>query len=106
VEQARGVMREKTAAGKVAAKKMDGFTRLIEQKYFVVDRYDLTGGGKVGVPTTGAGCLVGLSGSARVIGAESEVELVAGQAVVVPVGCDPVTVSSEAGASFVKCWAP
>ena len=41
VEQALQVMKTKTAAGKVAPRKMDGFTRLIEQKYFVVDRYDL-----------------------------------------------------------------
>ena len=43
VEQALGVMKLKTAAGKVAPKRMDGFTRLIEQKYFVVDRYDVAG---------------------------------------------------------------
>ena len=44
VEQALGVMKMKTAAGKVAPVKMDGFVRLIEQKYFVVDRYDVAAG--------------------------------------------------------------
>ena len=40
LEKGLQVMRPKTAAGKVAAKKMDGFTRLIDQKYFLVDRFD------------------------------------------------------------------
>src|ERR1017187_2128262 len=41
VEQALRAMRLKTSAGKVKPAAMDGFTRLIAQKYFVVDRYDL-----------------------------------------------------------------
>ncbi len=53
----------KTAAGKVAPKKMDGFTRLIEQKYFVVDRFDLDEMEERRVAMDGAGCLVGLKGS-------------------------------------------
>jgi mannose-6-phosphate isomerase len=86
---------------------MDGFVRLIEQKYFVVDRYDLAGGSEVIVPANGAGCLVGLSGRAAVIGGpEGEVELVAGKAVVVPADCRSVIVETGVGASFVKCWAP
>jgi mannose-6-phosphate isomerase len=107
VEQALGVMKTKTAAGRVAPKKMDGFTRLIEQKYFVVDRYDIAGVGEVVVPIEGAGCLVGLSGEAAVIGGpEGEVELEAGKAVVVPADCRSVIVEAGDGVSFVKCWAP
>jgi mannose-6-phosphate isomerase len=102
VEQALGVMRQKTAAGKVAPVKMDGFTRLIEQKYFVVDRYDLAAGGEAVLKNEGAGCLVGLSGSGVVEG----VELVQGQAVVVPAGAGAVRVRAEAGISFVRCFAP
>jgi hypothetical protein len=34
------------------------------------------------------------------------VELLAGQEVVVPVGCGEVFVESEAGAAFVRCLAP
>ncbi|HEY4379674.1 MAG TPA: type I phosphomannose isomerase catalytic subunit [Acidobacteriaceae bacterium] len=108
VEQALGVMKTKTAAGKVAAKKMDGFTRLIEQKYFVVDRYDVAAGNEVVVATAGRpGCLVGLSGVAAVIGGpEGEVELFPGRAVVVPAGVGSVTVEAEVSVSFVRCWAP
>ena len=107
VEQALRVMKLETGAGKVAPRKMDGLVRLIEQKYFVVDRYDLAGAGEVVVPAEGTGCLVGLTGSARVEsqGAET-VELLPSRAVVVPAVVGDVVVRSDAGASFVRCWAP
>jgi mannose-6-phosphate isomerase len=107
VEQALRVMKTKTAAGKVAARKMDGFTRLIEQKYFVVDRYEVAAGGEVVIPIVRAGCLVGLTGAAEVIGGpEGRVELVAGRAVVAPADCGSIVVESGVGATFVRCWAP
>ena len=107
VEQALRVMKTRTEAGKVRPRAMDGFTRLMERKYFVVDRYDIAGVGEVAVPIEGAGCLVGLAGSAmaETEGAET-VELLAGRAVVVPADFDPVTIASEGGASFVRCIAP
>ena len=107
VEQALRVMKTKTAAGKVAPKQMDGFVRLIEQKYFVVDRYDVAGAGEVVVPIAAAGCLVGLSGAAMVKceGMEA-VELPAGKAVVIPADCGEAIVETDARASFVKCFAP
>jgi hypothetical protein len=54
------------------------------------------------IPIAEAGCLVGLKGSAVVGG----VEMLAGQAVVVPADCGSVTVASELGVSFVRCFAP
>ena len=107
LEQGLRAMKLRTAAGKVAAKKMDGFVRLIEQKYFVVDRYDVAAGGEAIVPVEGAGCVVGLSGLATVVGEGVEaVELPVGRAVVVPADAGEVVVRSDAGASFVRCWAP
>ena len=107
VEQALRTMKTQTAAGKVAAKKMDGFVRLIAQRYFVVDRYEVGAGGAVTIPIEGAGCLVGLRGTGLV---ESEgatpVELLRGQAAVVPADAGSVVVRSDAGASLVRCWAP
>ena len=86
---------------------MDGFTRLIEQRYFVVDRYDVAAGDEAIVPVEGAGCVVGISGAAVVIGGEEgEVELLPGRAVVVPVECRGVVVETGVGASFVRCFAP
>src|SRR6202046_3113939 len=41
LEKGLQVMKAKTAAGEVPPRAMDGFTRLIEQQYFVVDRFEL-----------------------------------------------------------------
>ncbi len=111
LEQGLGVMKMETGAGKVAARAMDGagsgFVRLIEERYFVVDRFEVGAGGEVAVPTLGVGCLVGLKGSAAVIGGpEGQVELRPGQAVVVPVEVGTVSVRSGAAASIVRCFAP
>jgi mannose-6-phosphate isomerase len=107
VEQALRVMKLKTSAGKVKPAAMEGFTRLIAQKYFVVDRYEVGARRGAVIPIAEAGCLVGLRGSGLVecAGAEA-VELQAGHAVVVPVSVASVTVRSEGGVSFVRCFAP
>ena len=105
-EKGMRAMKARTAAGKVQPRAMNGFIRLIEQKYFVVDRYDVAAGGEAVVPVEGAGCVVGLSGLALVVGAGcEELELPVGRAVVVPAECGKVRVKSSAGASFVRCWA-
>jgi mannose-6-phosphate isomerase len=106
LEKGLAVIRTETAAGKVAPREMDGFTRLIEQKYFVVDRFDLDGVGEVAVPFDGPGCLVGLAGAASVITGEERVELAPGQAVVVMESHVGVIVETASGASFVRCVAP
>jgi len=104
LEKGLQVIRTKTAAGKVAPKQMDGFTRLIAQKYFVVDRFDVASG-EVTVTLDGTGCLVGLDGGGIVRFGGEEVELKTGQAVVVPAGSGSVVVSGV-GLSFVRCVAP
>jgi mannose-6-phosphate isomerase len=107
VEQGLRVMKLHTAAGKVAAKTIDGFTRLIDQKYFIVDRYVVPERGKVVIPIAEPGCLVGLAGTAMVKAeGTAPVELPRGQAVVVPAECGSVVIESDAGASFVRCFAP
>ncbi len=104
LEKGLQVIRSKTAAGKIAPKAMDGFTRLIERQYFVVDRFDI-GTGEATLTLDGAGCLVGLAGSGVVRCGEEELDLKSAQAVVVPVGSGPITVSGT-GLSFVRCAAP
>jgi mannose-6-phosphate isomerase len=107
LEQGLRVMRTRTAAGKVKSVAMDGFTRLIEQKYFAVDRFDLAAASETVLPTLGPGCLVGLKGAARIISADQEpVDLVAGQAVVVPANSGALGIESADGVSFVRCFAP
>jgi len=106
LEKGLAVMKRETAAGKVAPRAMSGFVRLIEQKYFVVDRFEVAAGGSAQVMMDGAGCLVGLSGSGVVKTGDGVVELSPGLAVVVPVGSESVLVEAGAGVSFVRCVAP
>lgn len=107
VEQGLRVMKAETAAGKVAPRKMDGFTRLIEQRYFTVDRYDVASGSETGIEADGPGCLVGLGGSVVVEASGAEpVDLLPGRAVVVPVAAGAVSVRASGEASFVRCFAP
>jgi mannose-6-phosphate isomerase len=106
LEQGLKVIKAKTDAGKVPPQRMDGFTRLIEQKYFVVDRFDLGQMEERRVSFSGHGCLVGLKGEVAVITPGDEVELVPGQAVVIPPGHAEVIVEAEKDASFVRCVAP
>ena len=105
LEKGLKVIKPKTAAGKVAPRVMNGFTRLIEQKYFVVDRFDAVAG-DVRVVMDGSGCLVALAGSGVVRSGADEVQLKTAQAVVVPSGTSAVTIESDAGVSFMRCVAP
>jgi mannose-6-phosphate isomerase len=104
LEKGLQVIKPKTAAGKVAPRVMDGFTRLIEQKYFVVDRFDVAPG-KVTVTLDAAGCLVGLAGAGAVVRVDGSVELKIGQAVIVPEG-GSVIVETGSGMTFMRCVAP
>src|SRR5258708_40171026 len=85
---------------------MDGFTRLIEQKYFVVDRFDFGEVTEASVSFDGAGCLVGLAGRTVVSTSEGEAVLDPGQAVVVPKGAGGGIVDTENGVSFLGGGAP
>jgi mannose-6-phosphate isomerase len=106
LEKGLQVMKPKTGAGKVAAKTMDGFTRLIEQKYFVVDRFDFGQVTEASVSFDGPGCLVGLAGRAVISTACGDVVLTPGQAVIAPVKGDGVIVDTDTGVSFLRCAAP
>jgi mannose-6-phosphate isomerase len=100
------VIKTKTAAGKIAPREMDGFTRLIEQKYFVVDRFDFGGVTEASVSFDGPGCLVGLAGRAVASTDNGDAVILPGQAVVVPMGAGGVIVDTDTGVSFLRCVAP
>ena len=104
LEKGLQVMKAKTAAGKVPPRVMDGFTRLIEEQYFVVDRFEVPDG-EVKVGFDGPGCLVGLSGNGVVRFGAGELELNMGQAVVVPAGSGALAVRGV-GLRFMRCVAP
>jgi mannose-6-phosphate isomerase len=105
LEKGLQVIKKKTQAGKVVPRKMDGFIRLIEQRYFVVDRFEIANAGETAVDFSGPGCLVALSGSAVVITEHGQVELKNGEAVLIPTA-NGVTVETGSGVSFVRCVAP
>jgi mannose-6-phosphate isomerase len=100
LEKGLAVVKAETDAGLIEPQEMDGFTRLIEAKYFVVDRYELAADGSATIRNPSAGCVVGLAGAGTVGGVEVKV----GQAVVVPIGAS--TVASHGGLTFAWCWEP
>ncbi len=100
LEQGLGVMKTNTRAGKIAPRTMSGFTQLIEEQYFTVDRFELAGGDQR-VAMDGPGCIVGLQGEGTVDG----VALKAGEAAVVATGPGALTVRSASAFSFVRCVA-
>ena len=113
VDQALRVMKTSTAAGKVAPQKVRisdkvEFTRLIQQQYFVVDRYDLSAGQQITIPACKPGCLVPLSGSGTVQSAaySGSVGLVAGHAIVLPVSAYEIQVAAASPATLIHSWAP
>jgi mannose-6-phosphate isomerase len=108
LEQGLGVMKMHTAAGKVAPVRKDGFTRLIEQRYFVVDRYDLAPGEIADLSDIAgvSGCIASFSGSGIVRSDAGTVELLPAQAVVVPATASAVTVQAETTLSFLRAFEP
>jgi mannose-6-phosphate isomerase len=106
LDQGLKVIKPRTAAGKIPPRELDGFTRLIEQKYFVVDRFDLDDMEERRVEMAGRGCLVGLEGTIAVITPGDEVELLPGQAVIISPEHSEIIVEAEKRASFVRCVAP
>ena len=104
VEQGLGVTRLETRAGKVQPQAMNGFTRLIDEQYFRVDRFDLEVG-SVAVTMEGPSCLVGLAGELTVRAPDSSAELLRGTAIIAAAGSE-VTLEASAPASFMRCSAP
>ena len=104
VEQGIAATKFMPRAVNVSPQQMPGFTRLIAERYFTVDRFDLSGG-HTPVRMDGPGCLIGLRGSVMVGSDAEQVELLQGTAVVVPAQTD-VLVSCAGAASFARCMAP
>jgi mannose-6-phosphate isomerase len=108
LDQGLAVVRPHTAAGKIAPQALDGFTRLIAQRYFTVDRFDLAAGSSTPIPAAAqvARCLIPLSGSGRITTGEGEIELVVGKAVVVPANATHPTAVAETALTLIHCFEP
>jgi mannose-6-phosphate isomerase len=111
VDQALRVMKTHTAAGKVAPQKLrttagQEFTRLIQQQYFTVDRYDLAAGAQLSIPADHPGCLVALTGAATIASdSQGAIDALAGHAIVIPVSTHALSLRATSAASIVHCWA-
>ena len=109
VEQALKVMKflqTNAARERSLQEEMDGFTRLIEEKYFTVDGFEMGELEEISLRVSGPTCLVGLEGEVAVITPGDEVELVPGRAVVLPMGVGEVILEAERRAAFLRCVAP
>lgn len=100
LEQGLAVVKTETRAGKVHPHAKDGFIRLIETEYFIVDLFELAPGQASEMEMDGTGCITGLRGS----GAVNETRFSVGSAVVIPDGS--VTMTSVDGCTFVRCSVP
>ena len=104
LDQALAVMKTSTRAGKVAPRQMAGFTRLIEEQYFIVDRFD-AGDRTVQVDMPGPGCLVTLAGSGVLHSSHSAVEMNLGQAIIAPARSQ-LQVEGSGDLAFLRCMEP
>jgi mannose-6-phosphate isomerase len=108
LEKGLAVTKLHTEAGKVASVKMDGFTRLITQKYFVVDRFDVAAGARVSLSDVAgvSECLICLKGLGTVNSDQGRVDLGVGEAVVVPAKALGVEVVADDALTFFRCFEP
>jgi mannose-6-phosphate isomerase len=112
LEQGLKVVKLHTAAGKTAPQQKAGFTRLIEQKYFTVDRFDVPVSSTTSLPvslndTLGLSqCLVSIAGTGTVRTNTGEIELVPGEAVIIPASSTSISVEASGALSFVRCFEP
>lgn len=99
------VIRLENASGKIAPRAINHGEELIAVKHFVVDRYDLGAGHALDViDAEGPESLIGLSGSGTVVAGDTRIELLAGQAVVVPASCKAYSVLGPC--AFVRTRVP
>ncbi|HEX4650239.1 MAG TPA: type I phosphomannose isomerase catalytic subunit [Granulicella sp.] len=110
LEQGLRVVRPQTSAGKIAPQQVDGFTRLIAQRYFTVDRFELPAGASVVLPASDSAglssCLIALSGSGNISTTAGSVELVPGKAVVLPASSTNPTLEATSPLVVVHCFEP
>ena len=102
VEDALRVMKPHTRARKVSPTQHDGYTRLIEEQYFTVDRFSLNADqSRAFAPSSAPQIFVGLAGQPTLECDGEQITLERGKAIVVPAGA-AVLLQSETQAEFVR----
>jgi mannose-6-phosphate isomerase len=105
LEDGMKVIKLENGSGKIAPRRGFPCTTLIDVKYFAVDRCEVAAGESYSARGEGAPeCVIGLGGNGVVVHGETRVELVVGQAVVVPACCEEYSVEGEC--SFVQARVP
>lgn len=104
VKAGLAVSRAKTEAGLVAPAPMDGFTRLVQSPYFVVDRFDLVGGEEVALRKAGElQILVALGEGVVVLGpGDFALPLKPGHSAIVPAGTGEYRVRASAPLELIR----
>jgi mannose-6-phosphate isomerase len=109
LEEALRVMKTDTAAGKIVPESESEVTRLIRQRYFIADRYDLQQEESLTLEQPGdtPQCLVALRGSTTVqAGSGEPISLSAGQAIIVPASSPAVSLHAPEPAVIVRTYPP
>jgi mannose-6-phosphate isomerase len=95
LERGLDVLKLETDAGKFPAKEIEGGTQLISVPHFTVERYELSGEPKRFENREGE-YLVTLKGEGKLVSEAGEVELIAGELVVVPAGVASYSMTGKA----------
>jgi mannose-6-phosphate isomerase len=102
IDDALRVMKPKTRAGKVAPIPHEGFTRLIEEQYFTVDRFALTNTQQTFAASNIPQIFVGLEGEATLECSGESITIERGKATIIPANSAPCILHSKTSASFIR----
>ncbi len=100
LEDGLAVVKPKTKAGLKESFSQKEFLRLIDEKYFIVDRFDLAPGTVIEMAMDGVGCVIGIKGACAI----DAVRFGQSETVIIPPGS--VTASSSQGGSFIRAMVP
>jgi len=108
IEEGLLATKQKTRAGLVTPQPMEGFTRLIGEQYFFVDRFDLAASSSASLDSvTGLQILVALGNGVTLKGAGGgEIALHPGHAIVLPVGTSGWAVAASEAAQVIRIGRP
>ncbi len=107
IEAGLAAVREETDAGRVAPVVMDGFDRLVECSYFVVDRFHVAPGVPVDLEEGHRlQVLISLTEGCRAVVRGEVSALTPGHAFIVPAEAGPATLDADCAAVVIRILAP
>lgn len=108
VEAGLAATKQHTRAGLVTPQQKDGFTRLIDEQYFFVDRFDLGASAAASLDSvTGLQIVVSLGNHVTLTAADgSELTLLPGHAAVLPVGTTGWKLNAQEAVEVIRIGRP